>query len=368
MEDRLAPLYLLHPPASTPWAGTPGQTLTSKIKRQDADPLLLQLPLFWYDPPWSEVPTELGDELALAVSNHNVLVSAMRSDLSGPESESRFHQPWKPESEDETADNEQKESGDEKYFPRIVPYRPERYGLSDRDFDDAMVIDVRLMMSRDKSGRFAYSPEQIARWEGIQSESVGNASWIPAATFPPDVESFEHLASKLNQLRQLAPSAAIFTSIGPFRMEEEIAPAIAADPDGLIVRFDEVSLEPLQLAALTRRARQLVNHANQGRRRRVPLWIVPGEITPDDAIKMIALGTDAIGIDAWCNPLLEESQQDSGHYGQRVNIDEITYDALADRIERFSGLYLSLQRVPAKDRLGSFSATWARTLAVRALR
>ena len=59
-------------------------------------------------------------------------------------------------------DAQQSESGQTNADPlaRIVPYRPERYGLSDRDFDDARIIDVRLAMNRDESGRFAFSPEQ----------------------------------------------------------------------------------------------------------------------------------------------------------------------------------------------------------------
>ncbi|NND96880.1 MAG: hypothetical protein HKN47_06070 [Pirellulaceae bacterium] len=370
MDDRLATLYLLPPPASTSWAGTPGQTIQSTIVRQKRDPLTLDLPLFWYDPRWCELPTSQADDLAVAVSRHNILVSALRSDLSGPDVKTDFHAPQSAadsDSKGENADDKAESTTEEPtYFPRIVPYRPERYGLSPKDFDHATIIDVRLMMPRDTSGRFAYSPEQIARWESKNpSDAETDGSWVPAATFPPDVDSFEKLSSKLNQLRQLAPSAAVFTSIGPFRLEQEVPLAVAAKPDGLIVRLDQVALEPLQLAALTRRARQLINDANG---KKVPLWIVPGEITADDAVKLVALGADAIGIDAWCNPLLDVPDTGRSHYSSSVDFDDLADDALTERLERFSGLYLSLQRVPVKERLGSFSATWARTLAVRALR
>ena len=327
---------------------------------------MLNLPLFCYDPRWCELPTGQADKLAMAVSRHDILVSALQSDLSGPETEPQFHLPHQA---DEDSVDEQSDDDDEpnppKYFPRIVPYRPERYGVSPTDFDNATIIDVRLMMPRDTSGRFAYSPEQIARWESKPANEPISDSWVPAATFPPDVESFEHLSSKLNQLRQLAPSAAVFTSIGPFRLAEEIPKVVGAAPDGLIVRFDQVALEPLQLAALTRRARQLMNAASGNK---IPMWIVPGPITPDDAVKLVALGANAIGIDSWCNPLLESANADSGHYQQNIDVDELAEEALEERIERFSGLYLSLQRVPKKERLGSFSATWARTLSVKALR
>ena len=362
MDDEvLATLYLLPPPASTPWAGTPGQTMRSKINRKNSDPLTLQLPLFWYDPRWCEVPTQIADKLSVAVSKYSILVSALQSDLSGPDSTPEFHTPITIESGDGES---QAPTEHEPYFPRIVPYRPERYGLHPSDFDDAMIIDIRLMTPRDTSGRFAYSPEQIARWESTPSNESTNESWVPAASYPPDVDSFANLSNKLTQLRQLSPSAAVFTSIGPFRLEEEIPPVVKSGPDGVIVRFDEVALEPLQLAALTRRARQLMNAAKG---KNIPLWIVPGPVSADDAVKLVALGADAIGIDSWCNPLLELANS-AGQYGQRPDIDMLAEEALLERIERFSGLYLSLQRVPPKDRLGSFSATWARSLSVRPLR
>ncbi len=75
--------------------------------------------------------------------------------------------------------------------------------------------------------------------------------------------------------------------MGPYRLEDELPPIIAAKPDGLILRLDEVDLEGLQLAALTRRARQLMKQAGA---KQLPLWIVPGAITPDDAAKLIAPG------------------------------------------------------------------------------
>jgi hypothetical protein len=321
----------------------------------------LALPLFWYDPRWSNLTTTQADDLAVAVSRYDVLVSALQSDLSGPDTQTKFHSPQGAQTDDPPPEQQPPA-----FLPRIVPYRPERYGLSPSDFDEATIIDVRLMMPRDTSGRFAYSPEQIARWESQQELEEAEGDWVPAASFPPDVDSFESLSAKLHQLRQLAPSAAVFTSIGPYRMEKEIPLALGSHPDGLIVRFDEVALEPLQLAALTRRARQLMNTAKATD---TPLWIVPGEITPDDAVKLVALGADAIGVDAWCNPMLDESQfAQSSHYSSRINFDELAEETLYDHIERFSGLYLSLQRVPKGERLGSFSSSWAKTLDVKALR
>ncbi len=254
------------------------------------------------------------------------------------------------------------------YLPRIVPYRPERYGLSPRDFDNATIIDVRLMMTRDVSGRFAYSPEQIARWEATPDDApLAGGGWVPAATFPPDVESLEQLGSKFDQLRRLAPGAAIFASMGPYRLEDELPGIVMAKPDGLILRLDEVFLEGLQLAALTHRARSLMDQSDA---KELPLWIVPGDITPDDAAKLIALGAEGIGIDSWCDPIIDMSltSNDSYGYSRRPDMEALVTEDLPGKIERFAGLYLSLQRVPKQERLGSFSDSWANTLRVLALK
>ena len=369
MQDRLSQLYLLPPPVTTPWTGAPNMSVGTTIHRVAGEPLALPLPLFWYEPHWSVLPTELADELAVAVSRRDVLVSALHSDVAGPDVAAAFFA-------DQSVDHEEAKADDEigqlkrrpRYLPRTVPYRPERYGLSPRDFDHASIIDVRLMMTRDVSGRFAYSPEQIARWEATPEDvPLAGGGWVPAATFPPDVESLEHLSSKFDQLRQLAPDAAIFASMGPYRMEDELPGIVKAKPDGLILRFDEVDLEGLQLAALTRRARLLMKQSDA---KHLPLWIVPGDITPDDAVKLVALGADGIGIDSWCDPLINASLgvTDSYGYSKRPDMETIVAADLPSMIERFTGLYLSLQRVPKKERLGSFSATWANTLKVLALR
>ena len=358
-EDRLAQLYLLPPKVTTPWTGAEGLSVRSSIARKGCTPLTLNLPLFWYDPPWYLLPTQLADELAVAVAQLGVMVSAMSSDLVPPSTAPMLFA-------DQTSEPSESEDEDDEpivheptFLPRMVPYRPERYGLSPGDFDHSWLIDVRLMMSRDASGRFAYSPDQIARWEATPDDQpLAGGGWVPAATFPPDVNSIEQLANKFDQLRKLAPSAAVFASMGPYRLADEIPAIIKAGPDGLIVRLDEVALDGLQLAALTRRARHFMNEAGG---KKLPLWLVPGQISADDAVKLVALGASAIGIDSWCDPLLHQCQP-SGY--SRPPVENIVYEGLTSRIDRFTGLYLSLQRVKKKERLGSFRMTWANTLGV----
>ena len=358
-EDRLAQLYLLPPKITTPWTGAEGLSVQTRISRKDRTSLTLDLPLFWYDPPWYLLPTQLADEMAVAVAQMDVMVSAMASDLVPPNTRPTFFSNQTPDPIEPEDDDDEPVIPDPTYLPRMVPYRPERYGLSPEDFDHSWLIDVRLMMSRDASGRFAYSPDQIARWEATPDDQpLAGGGWVPAATFPPDVDTIEQLTTKFDQLRKLAPNAAVFASTGPYRLADEIPAIVKAAPDGVIVRLDEVALDGLQLAALTRRARHFMNEAGG---KKLPLWLVPGEISADDAVKLVALGASAIGIDSWCDPLLQECQP-SGY--SRPPVEEIVYNGLTSRIDRFTGLYLSLQRVKKKERLGSFRMTWANTLGV----
>ncbi len=157
-------------------------------------------------------------------------------------------------------------------------------------------------MHRDDTGRFAYSASQIERWEATPSDHpVSGGGWVPSATFPPDVISLQQLGGKFEQLRMLSPSAAVFVSIGPWRLEKELPAVVACQPDGVILRLDELQSDQsdgMELAALTRHARRLVDQAGS---RQIPLWIVPGPISVLDAVKLIALGASAVAIDQWCD-------------------------------------------------------------------
>ena len=277
MRDRLAKLFLTSPPADTSWTGPPPEWQHPVIERRDGRRIEIALPLFWYNPPWHQLPTDRANALAIAVGQAGMLVSALRSDLSADNAPSGFHDHPMSEGADQT---------DQPVEPlaRMVPYRPERYGLDDRDFDGARIIDVRLTMHRDDSGRFAYSAAQIERWEATPSDHpVSGGGWVPSATFPPDVISMQHLRSKLDQLRILSPSAAVFVSIGPWRLDKELPAVVACQPDGVVLRLDELASEAsdgMELAALTRHARRLIDQAGSPQ---LPLWIVPGPISVDDA-------------------------------------------------------------------------------------
>ncbi len=371
MNDRLDQLCFLPPPTDTPWSGPPPESQRGQIERADGVTVGIDLPLFWYDPPWQDISTDAADVVAMAVAELGVLVSALRRDLSGPDEQPGFHASEREESEDEDTDDSAEAF---EPLPRIVPYRPERYGLCDRDFDGARIIDVRLTMNRDSSGRFAYSPEQIERWEATPADQpLAGGKWVPSATFPPDVASLQHLTSKLNQLRVLSPTAAVFVSMGPHRLQDELPIIMANRPDGLILRLDDLPLSGLQLAQITRHARQLVDQASA---RGFPLWVVPGEITADDAAKLVACGASAVAIDGWCNQIIEqltgEDQRSAAHgyAAHRTNsayIHELVAESLSVPIDRFNGLSHSLRALPKDQRLACLSQTWAKALGVHFL-
>ncbi|TWU57687.1 hypothetical protein [Rubripirellula reticaptiva] len=371
--DRLAPLVFVPPAMGMPWTCAPVQTNGFPIRRSDGSELSLDSPLFWFDPPWDWVDADSADVIAESVAQRGIVVSALRRDLSDSETPSALHV-------NHRTGRPTDHSGDScklQPLPRIVPYRPERYGLCAADFDGASIVDVRLTVTRDDTGRFAYSPEQIKRWEQASEERpLAGGSWAPAATFPPDIPSMDRLHSKLNQIRMLSPSSAVFVSISPYRLDQDLPQVIQQKPDGVILRADDVQFDGLTLVAMTRRARQWMKHENVAN---MPLWIVPGDITPDDAVKLIALGASGVAIDSWCNAIIESAEQSTeqstaarmGFKSARSTpstfLIELVQHHLEESLERFDGLSHSILQVPCDERLASLDANWANSLGLRHL-
>jgi len=366
MNERLEKICFLPPAIDTPWVGAPTGGGPIQIKRTDGKQVSLKLPLFWYDPPWSEVEIESADAIAAAVARLGVTVSALRSDLSSGDDLPELHQ----FSSDGTT-GEQVENAE--YLPRMVPYRPERYGLSERDFDGAAVVDVRLAMRRNLTGRFAFTPEEIGRWEATQADSpLAGGGWVPAASFPPDVDGVENLAGKFNQLRLLAGDAAVFVSIAPHRLNEELPAVLKNQPEGIILRLNELNLSALELAHCVKQTRGMMDEQQSGH---VPLWVVPGNISADDAVKLIALGANAVAIDSWCQELISEvrdAQQNaasnSGYSslsGPKTQdwVEWVEYE-LFRHIERFDGLMHAMQYQAPDERLATLSTEWASMLSI----
>ena len=369
MNERLEKICFLPPPMDTPWVGAPAEDRSIQIERPNGDPVSLKLPLFWYDPPWSEVEIDSADSIAAAVARLGVLVSALRSDLACADDDPELHGASSGE-----AIGMQVEATED--LPRIIPYRPERYGLSDRDFDGPAVVDVRLAMRRNPTGRFAYTPEEIGRWEATHAESpLAGGGWVPAASFPPDVEGLEKLKGKLNQLRLLAGDAAVFVSMAPYRLNEELPAVLSSQPDGVILRLNELDLSALELAHCVKQTRAMMDDQQC---EHLPLWVVPGEVSAADVAKLIALGANAVAIDSWCEELVTEikdAQQNAGSTSGYSSLSapktqewvDWVEDELFRHIERFDGLMHAMVYQPPEDRLATLSAEWASKLSIPTL-
>ncbi len=364
MHERLAELLFVSPPSDTAWTGPAPDWKHPAIRLRSGVSIELDFPLFWDDPPWYSLPLDRASALAVAVAQCGIPVSALRSDLAAADGASPLHDPLSSSGESDDAP-----SG--AALPRIVPYRPERYGVEHRDFDGATIIDVRLTMERDESGRFAYSPAQLQRWEGTAKDHpVAGGSWVPSASFPPDVLSIQHLGTKLDQLRLLAPTAAVFVSIEPWRLNKELPAVIKSNPDGVMLRLERVAANGLELAAITRHARRLINEVGAAD---LPLWIVPGPIVPDDAAKLITLGASAVAIDAWCESLWEVALGKNPSAAARLGytslhaaklsfLSQVVTDQLGPKLMRVVGLLNSIQKVPAAERLTSLEYPWRKRL------
>lgn len=353
ISDRLSNLHLLPPPKSGIWAANQLFSATRSITRRDQTTVPIEAPLFWYDPPWIRLPTDLAGRLAYAVADLDVIVSALHRDVS---EESKTCELFLPIENDDN-------NGAPQFLPRMTPYRAERYGFSTTDFDQASIVDVRLSSSPDISGRIAYSPEQMERWERTPEDSpIGGGGYVAASSFPADVVSLKQARVKLDQLRILAPTAAVFVSIGPYRLEEEIAAALVSKPDGIIVRIDQGEIEGIQLAALVHRARDLMDqHRSAG----IPLWVVPGQISPRDAAKLIALGASAVAIDAWCNPLIDLLQEKvrESRYDRSIHeqVPALAAQYLWDAIDHVIGLVSSVDpQATVAQSLGTYHPRWAK--------
>lgn len=354
-EDRLAKLQLLPPPTTQPWTSLAPATPETELSRNGQAAISLPLPLFWYAPDWYLYSTELANPIAAAVGRMGILVSALQSEIAQYPVPSLLH---------------------EERSPRIVPYRPERYGLAVEDFDHADVIDVRLTMVQDPAGRFAFPPQQITRWESHLGKSAGMSSgWVAAATFPPDVASMAELNGKVDQLRCLAPESAIFASVQPTDLENDLPGLLEAQLDGVILRVDRFPLDGLSLARLVQKSRSILDSQRPG----IPLWVVPGAVTTDDAAKIIALGATGVAIDSWCRELFEIDLSRPASAAQRLGLADASTDDgsdylsdtvaghLRERVDRFVGLTSNLVSSSQGSPLGTFDADWSDALGVRNL-
>lgn len=375
-DDRLAPLVFSTMPLGTPWVGVSLQSSGKPISRGGGVAVSIDVPLFWHDPPWHATETANADVIAMAVARYGIPVSALRRDLAGVDVDPQFHTLHHSAPGYVGFGHTDAEVACElRRLPRIVPYRPERYGFSLADFDGASIIDVRLTATRDDAGRFAYGADQIARWEATDAESpLAGGEWVPSTAFPPDVPGPESLASKFDQLRSLAPRSAVFVTISPLRLDQELPIVLKQKPDGVILDASGMSMSGLALAAMTRRARQWTRQEKVGD---LPLWIVPGSGSIDDAAKLMALGASAVAIDHFADELIHQADAATdastaarlGYKSMRSSQDpvlvELVQQRLGSLLDRFQGLTHAINHQLSGEPLVSMDATWSKALGIR---
>ena len=256
----------LAPPAIGPRSGEQRATPPSEIHRRIGDALPMPVPLFAYDLPWHKLPTELCAEVSRNLTEALVITGLLDLDVGGDRPRSRV----------------------------MCPYRPDRFGVQQIDVSGAMIVDMRL--TTQVGWASAYTMEQLCRWDQ-RAASLPEETVITAMRWPADVASADSLNLKVDQLRTLAPDAAIFGSISPYHLDGDIPPMIAAGLDGLILRFDVDPLSPSAgriVASLTATARRhLDTSGNSG----MGLWVVVPTRSPLDVVKLLALGATAVSVD-----------------------------------------------------------------------
>ena len=384
MQDRLSPLVFLPPVAGRPWTGAVRTSHEACLRENDsASRIAVPLPLFWSNPPWHLLTANAADAVAGAVADIGVTVSALLRDLSSEDYPSAFHgsgqesSPLKLPAEFSALKSTNSKPPSEVKLGnrhRLAPYRPQRYGLLSADFEHVSVVDLQLTVPRDDDGRFAFSAEQIQRWEATAPDApLAGGGWVPAASFPPDVPSLDQLTIKINQLRALSPDAAVMVSLFPHRLDVELPAVLAQNPDGIILRCVDPNLPSVALPQIARRARTWMKHHHVDK---MPLWLDAPNISPSDAVKLIEFGATGISIDAWCEPMLEHLRTTmqlgvtakTGYSQIRPVSESLIADVvrhmLQPFVDEFKGMAESIEGLPADARFAATDPEWAAPLGV----
>ncbi|TWT55921.1 hypothetical protein CA85_47330 [Allorhodopirellula solitaria] len=343
------------------------------LSRQVGAPVLFPLPLFWDTPPWHTWPPLVAEAIFLAMQSRGLLVSALESELGRNNPLTDLSESESSDDPSAAAQHSQREPTDSELgIPRMLPYRNERYGLADVDFDHAMAVDMQLSPRRDHSGRFAYSAMQLGRWEATpEDQPLSGGGWIPAMTLPPDVSELGNLSSKVAQLRVLAPDAAIVISVTPEWIDDHLADLIAARPDAILIRLGQIRMTGVAFAQFTQRLVSRVETIQK-----VPIWLAPPKslgkntLGVADSVKTIALGASAIAVDSWLENAIEEFNEippPSSFTADPLrtvtaDVEEILSRRLDPDLDHFTGMLSTLVHEQPRDLLGTFDPEVAELL------
>ncbi|PHQ34670.1 hypothetical protein [Rhodopirellula bahusiensis] len=350
-DGSLDALCLLPPQFGCGRRGVPPTPPTFQVRRDGDSTIELPTRLFLDEAPWHRWSSKIAKAFAEQLQQHGILTSYLHSELGV---------------QDDGDDSQESEEVEAPAHPlQMLPYRSERYGLNADDFDTATAIDLRLSPLRDASGRFAYSAEQIRRWEATPEEQpLSGGGWVSAFTLPPDVLDLANLQNKIQQLRSLAPQAAVLVSITPEWLWENRETLGAIPADALLIRAGQVSVAGLPFAELLH---QLIRQPDIP-----PIWLSPPRweqqrvASVDDCVKLVSLGVSAIAIDGWMDEVfaaIDEVPEPSIYSGSPASqldhaITPILEEYLLPLVERFTALMTTITHSPS---LGSFDqATAAR--------
>lgn len=283
--------FHLRQPACDRFQRWPVETgLQVSIAKATGDAVELPRPFFWFDAAWHSLAIEQAENLAKEMAAGGIVVAALHRDLS------------------------QSDDSDASTFPlRMAPHRCDRAGWSYRDCQSAAIIELRMMPSRDSSGRFAYHTTQLARWRNRDPNESTDEDQGDAMTFPPDWQSLDDMAVKVVQLRRLS-DAAIFVSFDTSARAHMLPAALAAGVDGVIAIVDGDPVETIT------RCREMI--AQSQSTHPPALWIATKQrISPEDAVKCFALGASGLAVDALCDDYLANGSRAEmyvGPWSQRV--------------------------------------------------
>ncbi|MEZ6092023.1 MAG: hypothetical protein R3C05_29260 [Pirellulaceae bacterium] len=256
----------LAPPPSGPRPTGRRVAPASEITRAAGDSIPLPCPLFAYDLPWHLLTPTQGARLAHDLAEAQVFTSVLSQDIEGVPPTAHH----------------------------MCPYRPERYGVTLDDLAAASIVDLRL--TSEVGDGSVYTIEQLRRWDK-RADSLPDSTVITGSRWPPDVAAPDRLRRKIDQLRVLAPQAAVFVAISPFHLQSDLANVLVAKPDGVILRFD---LDPTSLstgyliAMQTAACRTMIDQSDAAN---TTMWVAAPTMTALDLVKLLALGAAAVSID-----------------------------------------------------------------------
>lgn len=245
-------------------------------------------PLIAYDLPWHLLPAAISRQLADELDAIGISVGGLRSEFRRTDTQEDSVHTTLPLS--------------------ICPYRPDRFGLLIDDLQRAKMIDIRLHPTRDADGLPHYRSSLLRSWDLRSAQLADRAEEIyggmQAIHWPPDVDSISSLSCKVTQLRLIAPQASICISLDAYHAPQVIQQIVAADPDTVGIYAASWPVEHID--SLIDLIVGISDFLRSGTRRRFLLVVPPPQINTIDCMKLLALGSDIIAIDGWCESTFAE--------------------------------------------------------------